>query len=87
MTALERFEQVWPSYPRKGYHAIKIQKGAVLYFRRGLKNRNIARINLQRVGNFPNGQLLAAYLKGTEDRIDYCIGPDHWERVIELIKN
>ena len=87
MTALERFEQAFgPSYARKGYDAIQIQEGAVLYFRRGFKNRNIARINLKRVWNFPNGGLLAAYLRGTEDAIDYCIGPEHWDHAIELMQ-
>ena len=87
MTALERFEQAFgPSYARKGYDAIQVRQGAVLYFRRNSNNTYIARINLKRVLNFPNGGLLAAYLRGTEDAIDYCIGPEYWDHAIELMQ-
>ena len=88
MTALERFEQAFgQSYPRKNYDAIRIRSGATIYFNHGAKNRYIAHINLRYVWNFPNAHGLVAYLDGTPDNgRDYCIGPEHWERVIRLIR-
>lgn len=88
MTALERFEQAFgKSYPTGGYDAIRIRRGATLYFRRTAEERYIARINLKAARNFPNAGLLAAYLNGTEDNRDYRIGPGYWDRAIDLIKN
>ena len=88
MTALERFEQAFgQSYPTTGYDAIRIRRGATIYFHRRAEERYIARINLEWVRNFPNAELLVAYLKGTEGHRDYRIGPGYWERVIDLIQN
>ena len=88
MTALERFEQAFgQSYARKNYDAIEIHKGATIYFNHGEKNRGIAHINRQWVWRFPNAHALVAYLDGTcVNRRDYCIGPEHWEHVIRLIR-
>ena len=88
MTALERFEQAFgSSYCRKHYNALRIRTGATIYFSRGPKNRDVVHINLQYVWNFPNAHSLVGYLNGTPDNgRDYCIGPEHWERVIQLIR-
>ena len=43
VTAVERFEQAFgQAYRRSHYYAIKVRKGAVIYFNDGEGNRDIA---------------------------------------------
>ena len=95
MTALERFEQAFgPSYRRQHYNAINIRRGATIYFNHGEKNRYLADINVTYAKNFPNADALIAELSDTvhESHVgahsyDYRVGPDLWDRVIELIQS
>ncbi len=99
-TALERFEQAFgKSYRRRSYNAITIRPYATIYFNHGEKNKYLADINVKAAKNFPNADALIAELsnavhesrrRGGDRRgarsYDYRVGPDLWDRVIELIQ-
>ncbi len=98
ITALERFEQAFPScstYRMQHYTRIEIRPYASIYFNHGEKNRYLACINIKAAKNFPNADALIAELSNTvqsKSRIraysyDYRVGPDQWDRVIELMQS
>ena len=68
-------------------------KGATVYFRKSKAGPNQARIHSGWLKNFPNADLLGAYLTRckipidkSETHPDYLIGPEHADAVIAILK-
>lgn len=94
-SVLRQFIDAFPELyvEKKKDHTIVFGQGARIYFRKTRDGGNTARIISTAVGNFPHGSELESFLQQhgvpidpSRSHPDFCIGPEHADRVIAILR-